>query len=486
MPPAGLEVVVDDLVVELDELLVYGGSPARVFRIDEENRSAWQQLRTGGTTTPANAGLARHLLDMGVVHPRPASSGRDADLEVVVPVRGRAPALDECLAALDLGSRVVVVDDGSSNAADVAAVVDRHGARLWRRPASGGPAAARNDGFRATTAAVVAFVDSDVRVDGPTLSALAGHLSDPTVGAVAPRVRPTPRPGWFGRYAIARGSLDLGANAARVGPASHVTYVPTAVLICRRTALSAVSRGDGVFDERLRYGEDVDLVWRLGDGRWTVRYDPGHTVAHRGAERWWASVARRFTYGTSAGPLGRRHPDNVAALRARPWPSIVVLALVARRPRLAAGSMIGYWITMWFFLWRRKVPRRGLLMAGLRGVGDVGHGVGRTCAQLVLPALATAAVRRPRSVSGLSALVLGAAMRDWWPHRHDLGPARFVAASLVDDVAYGAGVWVSCARSRTIAPLIPRIGGRSILVEGSAAEPARATMKKRRRKWPTS
>jgi hypothetical protein len=30
---------------------------------------------------------------------------------------------------------------------------------------------------------------------------------------------------------------------------------------------------------------------------------------------------------------------------------------------------------------------------------------------------------------------------------------------LFDDGAYGAGVWLGCARERTLAPLLPRLGG---------------------------
>ena len=38
---------------------------------------------------------------------------------------------------------------------------------------------------------------------------------------------------------------------------------------------------------------------------------------------------------------------------------------------------------------------------------------------------------------------------------------RAVALHVADDVAYGAGVWVGCARERTLVPLIPRVAWRS-------------------------
>ena len=56
--------------------------------------------------------------------------------------------------------------------------------------------------------------------------------------------------------------------------------MPTAALVVRRAVLE-----DGL-DTALRYGEDVDLVWRLHDAGWRVRYDPAVVVGtHQGAVR---------------------------------------------------------------------------------------------------------------------------------------------------------------------------------------------------------
>ena len=38
---------------------------------------------------------------------------------------------------------------------------------------------------------------------------------------------------------------------------------------------------------------------------------------------------------------------------------------------------------------------------------------------------------------------------------------RAMAVHVADDVAYGTGIWVGCARERTLAPLIPRISWRA-------------------------
>jgi hypothetical protein len=53
-------------------------------------------------------------------------------------------------------------------------------------------------------------------------------------------------------------------------------------------------------------------------------------------------------------------------------------------------------------------------------------------------------------------LVVLPALVAWWNRKPELDPVRWVAASLVDDVAYGAGVWAGCLKARTLAPLLPR------------------------------
>ena len=70
-------------------------------------------------------------------------------------------------------------------------------------------------------------------------------------------------------------------------------YVPSAALIVRAPVR---------FDETLRYGEDVDLVWRLLDAGHRVVYDPSVVVRHHEAD----VLRRRFRYGTSAAPLAAR------------------------------------------------------------------------------------------------------------------------------------------------------------------------------------
>jgi hypothetical protein len=69
-------------------------------------------------------------------------------------------------------------------------------------------------------------------------------------------------------------------------------------------------------------------------------------------------------------------------------------------------------------------------------------------------ALAAAVVsRRARRVLLAAALV--PALLDWADGDRDLDPVRYTALRLLDDAAYGAGVWVGCLRERDATALAP-------------------------------
>lgn len=306
--PTGFRLVRDRHTrAALDGTVLWGGTPLRLLRLTPAGAVVAGDLLSGATVGSGRGGvLARRLLDAGLAHPVPVDG--DVGLEVVVPARDRLVALDRCLEGLG-GLTVTVVDDGSRDSHGMAYVAERHRARLISRARNGGPAAARNAGLAATSAPLVAFVDSDCVVRADALRQLARHLGDPAVAAVAPRVRDP--------------LLDMGEHPANVRPGAAVPYVPATTLVVRRTAL------DEGFDESLRYGEDVDLVWRLAERGWSVRYEPDVVVEHTCEHR----LGRRFAYGSSVGPLSIRHG---AALRG---PALAGLVAPLRLPTLLRGGL---------------------------------------------------------------------------------------------------------------------------------------------------
>lgn len=93
---------------------------------------------------------------------------------IVVPTRGRPPALERALRSMapqaqTAGGAVIVVEDGGE---DGRAIAERHGARFVALAPARGPNAARNAGIAATDAGVVVLAEDDVEAPAGWLDAL--------------------------------------------------------------------------------------------------------------------------------------------------------------------------------------------------------------------------------------------------------------------------------------------------------------------------
>ena len=486
--PRGTRIELDPGTKRLGDGSLFGGSPARVMRLTTAGTAALAELQAGPVRSAAAGQLARRLTDAGLAHPVlpdtvvPAGSQHQCTdqrgthtVTVIIPVRNRAAMLDRCLAATGDRYPVIVIDDGSADPAAIAEIAARHGAAIRRRAANGGPAAARNTGLAGVGTDLIAFLDSDCVPPADWVSRLVPHFADPLVGAVAPRIvalGSSAAPA--ARYAAVCGSLDLGPHPGRVLPGSRVSYVPTAALVVRRSALDSVAGGRRPFDPALRYGEDVDLVWRLHDTGWRIRYEPSVQVPHDGPVSWGGLLERRFRYGTSAAPLARRHPANLAPLVLHPWPAATVVALLTRRPSAAAAGLAGGWFDLTTALRRAGVPADGTPAATLTAVRQTWLGVGRYATQFGAPAIVLAlarpggksAARRWGRRAAAASLLLGPALTAYAESKPELDPVRFTLARITDDICYGSGVWVSCLRERTLVPVKPAVSWRQLRLTG--------------------
>lgn len=463
--PDGFAVQVDRGVRVLGQGgALLGGSPTRLLRL----APAAQQMLSGGrleVRDAASAQLARTLLDASVAHPRPSGGPSHRDVTVVIPVRNNMSGLIRLVGALR-GLRVIVVDDGSAVPVSAEALTTAHCCEIevLRHPSSRGPAAARNTGLAACTTEFVAFLDSDVVPKRGWLEALLGHFCDPAVALVAPRiVGMTSSDQLIARYEAVRSSLDLGQRESPVLPYSKVSYVPSAAIICRRSALNDI----GGFDETLKAGEDVDLCWRLVESGARLRYEPIALAAHdhRVELREW--LARKVFYGESAAPLAARHPGKTAPLVLSGW-TLAVWAL------MAVGSALGYLVSLLVAaLTGRRVAAamRGpdarpqdVAAVTLRGIGAGGLQLASAICRHYWPIALLAAVlsRRCRQAVLLAAVVDGVV--DWIRHSGDddgetkpISLPVYVLLKRLDDVAYGAGLWAGVLRECDVAALVPQI-----------------------------
>ena len=440
--------------------VLVGGRPGRLITLTAAGADSLTTFLDGGPVSVATRQLGRRLVHAGMAHPRrggPASAAVDRSrTTVVVPVRDRSDALDRCLGSLDPEVAVVVVDDGSEDPVSVEKVCRRHHARLISRSVNGGPAAARNEALASIDTELVAFLDSDCSATEDWLAGLVWLFDDPEVVAVAPRVRPEPSMGGarcsvLARFSSARSALDMGPDEGEGGPDRLVRFVPSAALVVRTASLG---RG---FDPALRVGEDVDLVWRLLDEGGQVRYVPAVTVHHREPSTWVGLLTRRFRYGTSAGPLSRRHPGRLALVELRPWPTAAAAAALAGRPRMAAAVVAASAAALARRVRPLGIPPGLAVRWTVEGTGWTAIGLGRAATMLAGPALLYAARRSRRAGVTVALLVLTPSLVEWWRRRPDLDPARWALASVADDVAYGAGVWTGCLRERSLRPLFPAV-----------------------------
>jgi glycosyltransferase involved in cell wall biosynthesis len=213
------------------------------------------------------------------------SDGGVPPVAIVLATRDRADRLARALDAIAAqevpgGFELVVVDDASTD--ETAALLEER-ARDWkpgpmrivRRGAPGGPAGARNSGWRAAGAPLIAFTDDDCEPDAGWLRALTGAAGGNPDGFVHGPTQPSPR------EVAALGPFSRTIDVREPGP-----WFPTCNVAYPRRLLE---RLEG-FDERLPRGEDTDLAWRAQEA---------------GARPSWAGDALVHHAVTELGPRGR-------------------------------------------------------------------------------------------------------------------------------------------------------------------------------------
>ena len=444
-----------------DGRTLLGGSPTRLLHLPEHAANLLVALHEGAPAeSRAARRLGRRLCEAGLAHPEPAPGGPGA-VTCVVPVRDDPEGLATLLASLEshppAPAGVVVAEDGSRNPAAIAEVARRSDALVIQRRVARGPAAARNEGRRATDAPIVAFLDADVEVSAGWLAPLLAHFADPSVAAVAPRVRaPAASTGTLDRFERHCSPLDMGALPSIVGPRRRVRYVPSAALLFRREVLDALNG----FDEDLLRGEDVDLVWRAAEAGWTVRYEPSVVVQHRNRPSWAALGRQRFGYGTSATPLAARHPGVVTPLEIAPWSLAAWAALVlgGRKGVWAAATVVARAVLR---IREQSAERGGPPWAEVprmvtRGHVASGHRAAAAVRRTWLPLL-PAVMAWPWGRRLALAALLVEPLTSWAIRRPGVGPLRWTAATLFSDAAYCAGVWRGALGGKSTAALRPRL-----------------------------
>lgn len=461
---------------------VSGGQPLVVARLAPPAAALLVTAATGAPLGELDGALgqrlARWLSDRGLAHPVPApgTGPRPEQVSAVVPLGEANRSLTATLGALLAAGvgEVVVVADGVDPSLALAGVPSGAPVTVVHLHARRGPAGARNAGAARASGDVVAFCDSDCVPEGAWLDTLLRHLADPAVALVAARVghrsgrgqchAPVPA-GRLERFEQTWAPLDQGGAPALVRAHGRVAWVPSACVVLRREAFSAV----GGFDETLATGEDVDLCWRLEAAGWRLRYEPSAQASHGTRPGLSAWLRQRFGYGASAGPLAVRHPGRLGAWVASPVSVASAAWILGAPPSIAVAT----WALGTVSLVRRARPLIGttdatglavrqVSRAGRASVEQLARALSAEWAPLLGVALALVATGVApgwlrRASRRAVVVVLGRHALRWASQRPELDPLCTVALGLAGDLAYGLGVWHGCVAARSAEPLRPRL-----------------------------
>lgn len=440
-----------------------GGSPTRYVRLSPQAQRALR-TREIDASTVSGAYLADKLIDFAMADPVvELLPDNEQAYTVVIPVMNRAAPLDRLLTSVrsstnKLNPRIIVVDDASRDIEPLRAVADKHGAEFLPLANNVGPGAARNAGLAEVTSEFVVFIDSDLVINPDTIPLLMRHFADPKVAVVVPRISGMPNQNsWLGKYENAMSSLDLGPTGGAIKPRSSLSWASSACLVAR---VGAVKKG---FEPSLRVGEDVDLVWRLSESGWRVRYEPQATAQHEHRVQFREWFTRKAQYGTAAVPLARRHPNFIAPAIMPPWSVALMAVLIAqRRWSLPVAVFIALAVSARNSRLLSSSQNPSRLAAELTVQGIVSAGSQTSALMLrhwwplsVFGALFSKRIRRA---------VLFAATVDiavaYEKNSPELDVVTFGVARRLDDIAYGSGVWLASIKERTLAALMPDWRGR--------------------------
>lgn len=256
---------------------------------------------------------------------------KPVSVAVVMATYRRPELLTRCLEALLRQSlpaddyEVIVVDDSGDSLEgrdpETRAAVERIAARTGGRPCvrylpaphlegRRGPAAARNAGWRATLAPLIAFTDDDTVPDPHWLREGLRAMQGPQVAVSGRVVVPLDGP-----------PTDHARNTAGLEQAEFVT----ANAFVRRDALVRV----GGFDERFRraWREDSDLHFSLLDQCGPVGWAPRAVVVHPVRRMpWGASISQQANVAFDA-LLYKKHPRlfKEKVRRHPPWHYVLVV-----------------------------------------------------------------------------------------------------------------------------------------------------------------
>jgi len=204
---------------------------------------------------------------------------------------------------------VIVVDDGSTDrTAEIAAA---YPVRLVRTR-NQGLSAARNEGMRAATGSIVAYIDDDAWPDPHWLQYLAWTFLTTTYAGVGGPNIPPPGDGPIAECV----AHAPGGPVHVLISAQEAEHIPGCNCAFRKECLETVGGFDPVFRSA---GDDVDLCWRLIEHGWKIGFQPAAMVWHHRRNSLRAYWKQQKGYGKAEALLERKWPSKYNAAGHATW-----------------------------------------------------------------------------------------------------------------------------------------------------------------------
>ena len=205
---------------------------------------------------------------------------------------------------------VILVDDGSTD--DTAKIAAQFPEVRTIHQKNLGLSAARNTGINAATGDIVAFTDSDCRVDEDWLYYLVGDLLKTDASAIGGHNFPPPEDNWV-----------AGAVAVAPGGPAHVMlddrnaeHIPGCNMAFWKWALGEIDGFDPIYRAA---GDDVDVCWRLLQRGYKIAFSHAGFVWHYRRNSVGAYLKQQCGYGVAEALLRHKHPEYFNNLGGMRW-----------------------------------------------------------------------------------------------------------------------------------------------------------------------
>lgn len=250
-------------------------------------------------------------------------------ISVIIPTYNRKKYLERCLESL-LGqdypgdkTEIIVVDDGSTDETkEITELLAQRGNIRYVRQEHQGVSAARNCGIREAHGSIISFVADDYIIPGDYCRRINEFFEEhPEANIIKFRVVNS------GNNCLERASFLLydfsielklyGVNLYSMSKNSYAAQFGKEIAVFKGSVSVDVSafrktvfEKFGIFDEKLRRGEDSEMGKRFFDKKEPVYYYPFIAIEHKWANRFIKQLVNKFKSGELFFYAKKLNPDQ--------------------------------------------------------------------------------------------------------------------------------------------------------------------------------